>query len=314
MRSTRSVGVIRVDDLDGEADRDPLPLLGPSRDGRQPRRWSRRPTIRAPPARWSSEASAGSRSSCRAAAATSTRASGSATRSTAGTRRTASAWSSAARCSRSPRASGPTPPRRADAARHRPEHPLHPVAAGRAATRAPPSGPRRRPPARVQRAAAAARPGRSTRTGRRPRRGVAGVTRGTWEVRVARSTRLGARTLVAAVEDGHPTCDLSLQALRVNDIVHSRHERRDVLRDRSRDQGPLAPPRHVRARLHERARRRTCRGRRTTRKGGWGLDASYAVPDLIPQAWGMPVALAPDSEQRAVDGSLELIRRLSVEP
>ena len=45
-------------------------------------------------------------------------------------------------------------------------------------------------------------------------------------------------------------------------------------------------------------------------EGGWKLDASYAVPDLIPQAWGMPVALAPDSEQRAVDASLALIRQL----
>ena len=46
-------------------------------------------------------------------------------------------------------------------------------------------------------------------------------------------------------------------------------------------------------------------------EGGWKLDASYAVPDLIPQAWALPVALAPDSEQRAVEGSLELIRQLT---
>ena len=31
------------------------------------------------------------------------------------------------------------------------------------------------------------------------------------------------------------------------------------------------------------------------------------MPDLIPQAWGMPVILHPDSAQRAVEASLELI-------
>ena len=42
-------------------------------------------------------------------------------------------------------------------------------------------------------------------------------------------------------------------------------------------------------------------------EGGWKIDEAYAVPDLIPQAWGMPVILHPDSAQRAVEASLELI-------
>ena len=40
------------------------------------------------------------------------------------------------------------------------------------------------------------------------------------------------------------------------------------------------------------------------------IDESYAVPDLIPQAWAMPVILHPDSARRAVEASLELIRSL----
>ena len=43
---------------------------------------------------------------------------------------------------------------------------------------------------------------------------------------------------------------------------------------------------------------------------GWDIDASYAVPDLIFQVHPHPVALRPDSERRAVEGSLELIRQL----
>jgi hypothetical protein len=45
-------------------------------------------------------------------------------------------------------------------------------------------------------------------------------------------------------------------------------------------------------------------------EGGWQIDESYAVPDLIPQAWMMPVILHPDSARRAVDASAELIERL----
>jgi len=44
--------------------------------------------------------------------------------------------------------------------------------------------------------------------------------------------------------------------------------------------------------------------------GGWSVDGSYALPDLLPQAWGMPVILHPDSADRAVDASLELIGSL----
>ena len=44
--------------------------------------------------------------------------------------------------------------------------------------------------------------------------------------------------------------------------------------------------------------------------GGWSLDGSYAVPDLLPQAWGMPVILHPDSASRAADATLALIATL----
>ena len=45
-------------------------------------------------------------------------------------------------------------------------------------------------------------------------------------------------------------------------------------------------------------------------EGGWQIEESYAVPDLIPQAWAMPTILHPDSARRAVEASLELISGL----
>jgi hypothetical protein len=49
-------------------------------------------------------------------------------------------------------------------------------------------------------------------------------------------------------------------------------------------------------------------------EGGWRFDASYALPDLIPQAWGLPVALHPDSAARAAEHTLSLIGRLQSAP
>ena len=134
-----------------------------------------------------------------------------------------------------------------------------------------------------------------------------------WEIRVAQKYEHWARNLVAAVEDGHPTLDLRLQALRINDIViaamnvETFFETGLEIRARSplSDTFVLGYSNGLVSYLPR---------AEDYPEGGWKLDASYAVPDLIPQAWGMPVALAPDSEQRAVEGTLELIRRLSVEP
>jgi hypothetical protein len=44
--------------------------------------------------------------------------------------------------------------------------------------------------------------------------------------------------------------------------------------------------------------------------GGWELEGDYAVPDLMPQAWQLPVAFRPDSADRVVECAAELIARL----
>lgn len=45
-------------------------------------------------------------------------------------------------------------------------------------------------------------------------------------------------------------------------------------------------------------------------EGGSRLDEDYAVPDLIPHAWGLPVILHPASADRAVELTLALIERV----
>ncbi len=131
-----------------------------------------------------------------------------------------------------------------------------------------------------------------------------------WELRAALKYAHWARNLVAAVEDGEPTLDLHLQAIRVNDVVlmamnvETFFETGLEIRARSPldDTFVLGYTNGLVSYLPR---------AEDYPAGGWRVDASYAVPDLIPQAWGMPVALALDSERRAVEGSLALIRQLS---
>ena len=130
-----------------------------------------------------------------------------------------------------------------------------------------------------------------------------------WEIRAALKYEHWAGKLVAAVEDGHPTHELHLQAIRVNDVVLCAMNMEIFfetgLEIRARSPLPdtfvLGYTNGVFGYLP--------RGEDYP-DGGWSIDESYAVPDLIPQAWGMPVILHPDSAQRAVEAGLELIAGL----
>ena len=130
-----------------------------------------------------------------------------------------------------------------------------------------------------------------------------------WEVRAARKYEHWATKLVAAVEDGHPTHDLHIQALRVNDVVIAGMDMEVFFEtgDEIRGRSPL-PDTFVLGYTNG------CFGYlprgEDYPEGGWKIDESYALPDLIPQAWAMPVILHPDSARRAVEESLELIAGL----
>jgi len=127
-----------------------------------------------------------------------------------------------------------------------------------------------------------------------------------WEIRSAKKYELWATKLVAAVEDGHPTHDLHIQAIRVNDVVIAAMDMEVFFETglEIHDRSPL-PDTFVLGYTNG------CFGYLPRGKdypeGGWKIDESYAVPDLIPQAWAMPVILHPDSARRAVEETLDLI-------
>jgi len=131
-----------------------------------------------------------------------------------------------------------------------------------------------------------------------------------WEIRVAKKYESWSRNLVRAVEDGHPTTDLTVQALRINDVVlvgidaEVFFETGDDIRARSPfpDTLVLGYTNGLVAYLP--------RGEDLP-EGGWDVDASYALPDLMPQAWQLPAAFHPDSAARAADFAVDLIGRFS---
>jgi hypothetical protein len=131
-----------------------------------------------------------------------------------------------------------------------------------------------------------------------------------WMVRTARKYECWARVLVEAVEDGHPTCDLLVQAVRVNDLaivgINAETFFETGLEVRARSSLPdtlvLGYTNGVVSYLPR---------AQDYPEGGWRADASYAVPDLLPQAWQLPVAFRPDSADRVADLAVSLVERLA---
>ena len=130
-----------------------------------------------------------------------------------------------------------------------------------------------------------------------------------WEVRVAEKDEDWARLLVEAAGKREATCDLHLQAVRVNDIVITGMNAELFFETglEIRARSPVADTFALgytngtigylpRADDHP--------------SGGWDLHASYAVPDLIFQVHPQPVALHPGSERSAVEATLALVARL----
>ena len=132
-----------------------------------------------------------------------------------------------------------------------------------------------------------------------------------WELRVAVKMEAWAKRLFAAVEAGGATFDLGLHAIRVNDImiagmnVETFFETGLGIRDRS----PL-PDTFVLG--YTNGSMAYLPRAEDQPEGGWKLDERYALPDQIPQFYpGQVTALHPDSEQRALEGTLALIRQLT---
>ncbi len=130
-----------------------------------------------------------------------------------------------------------------------------------------------------------------------------------WEIRVAGHYAIWADKLVEAVQAEHPTLDLVLQAIRINDIVltslnvEAFFETGLTIKKKS-------PFEHTQVLGYTNGVECYLPRAKDYPSGGWKINEAYAVPDLLVQAYLLPVALHPDSEQQAVDHLTALIQQL----
>ena len=133
-----------------------------------------------------------------------------------------------------------------------------------------------------------------------------------WEIRVAVKMDRWAERLLAAVEAGGATFDLRLHAIRIGEVVvagmnvETFFETGLEIRARSPfpDTFVLGYTNGSTAYLPRAP---------DYPEGGWQLGGSYALPDQLPQFHPRQViALHPDSEQRALDETVALIQQLTV--
>jgi hypothetical protein len=132
-----------------------------------------------------------------------------------------------------------------------------------------------------------------------------------WEIRVAETFDRWGEMLVASVKHGHPTCDLTIQAFRVNDIVIAGMNA-EVFYETGLALRAQSPFKHTFINGYTNGTTYYLPRAEDYPPGGWKIDAAYAVPDMLFQFHLFPVAFRDDSEQRAVAATLGLLEDLSV--
>jgi len=130
------------------------------------------------------------------------------------------------------------------------------------------------------------------------------------DISVARRWAQWSARLVAAVREGRTTSEVVIQAMRVNDVallalsVEPFFETGVAIKERS----PIA---HTQVLGYSNGYAGYLPRAEDHPPGGWSVHERYAVPDLYPQSWLQPVILHPDSEQLVVEASVALLRQLA---
>jgi hypothetical protein len=130
-----------------------------------------------------------------------------------------------------------------------------------------------------------------------------------WERRVAHHFSNWADKLVESVRDGHPTLDLVLQAIRIDDIVLASINV-EAFFETGLAVKAKSPIEHTQVLGYSNGVVCYLPRKEDYPPEGWQVSNLYAVPDLYVQSYTLPVALQPDSEELAVDRLIALIRQL----
>jgi hypothetical protein len=122
-----------------------------------------------------------------------------------------------------------------------------------------------------------------------------------------------ADALVAAVEAGERSRTMEVQAIRVNDIVFTAIAA-EVFSSTTRRIRDASPFPHTIPLGYSNGVLCYLPTAADHPDGGWDVEARYGVPDLVFQAYLLPVALAPDSEERVRTAVAGLVGELASAP
>ena len=131
-----------------------------------------------------------------------------------------------------------------------------------------------------------------------------------WEINVAVRFSEWSDNLVAAVEQGDPSHDAVIQAIRINDIVlasvsvEAFFQTGQAVKARS-------PFEHTQFLGYSNGCVAYLPRAEDYPPGGWKISESYHVPDLMAQSYALPVAFLPEAEQMVVDKVSNLIQQLA---
>jgi neutral ceramidase len=130
-----------------------------------------------------------------------------------------------------------------------------------------------------------------------------------WEVNMARFFTLWSMNLLKAVKEGNPPLQTPLQALRINDIVIA-----GVGVEAFTETGMAvkadSPCGHTQVLGYTNGLVCYLPCAKDYPAEGWKITERYPVPDLFFQSYGLPVALRPESEQAVVEATGRLIRKV----
>ena len=130
-----------------------------------------------------------------------------------------------------------------------------------------------------------------------------------WEISVAMRFADWADKLVAAVQQGNPPLDAVIQAIRINDIVLA-----SISLEAFFQTGLAIKTKSAFKHTQFLGYSNGCVAYLPRAEdypaGGWKINERYALPDLMAQAYTLPVAFLPETEQKVVDQVSNLIQKL----
>ena len=130
-----------------------------------------------------------------------------------------------------------------------------------------------------------------------------------WEVRAAKKYLAWAQGLVNAVKDGNPTREFKVQAFRIGNIAIVGMNTETFFETGFEIQSK-SPFEHTFVLGYTNGLIMYLPRAQDYPEGGWKIDGKYALPDLMPPGYCQPVIWNPDSESRAVDACVQALSSL----